>query len=168
MVETDALGPWRRAGGQHILLNWKQQQSGHKDIRHLPSSPFTAFHKPLLPPPPAFPEHCCPGTACGSCIAPQQQVCQHAPGHPGSPLSHRPCGFHTSAHSLVPRLLIFQPPTSPSHPFPGCCLGLSIISSTREKTFHEALKHPQSPSPGRPEPCYKQECPSSVKLGTDP
>lgn len=63
MVETDALGPWRRAGAQHILLNWKQQQSGHKDTCHLPSSPFTAFDKPLLPPPPAFPEHCCPGTA---------------------------------------------------------------------------------------------------------
>lgn len=82
MAEMYALGPWRRASAQHILLNWKQQQSGHKDTPHLPNSPFTVFHKSLLPPPPAFPEHCCPGTACGSSSALQQQVCQQPPGHP--------------------------------------------------------------------------------------
>lgn len=53
--------------------------------------------------------------------------------------------FHTV---LVP----FQPLTPPSHPFPGCCLGLSITSST----FHEPLKHPPNLSPGRPKPCYNK------------
>lgn len=81
--------------------------------------------------------------------------------HPGRPLSHSPVAS-TQVHILS--LSLFQPPTPASHLFQAA-IWVSSSLLAQGRPFHEPLKHPQSPSPGSPEPYYKQECLSAVKLG---
>lgn len=134
-----------------VTAGWAQ---GHT------SSPQLTLHcspKPLLPPPPAFPEHCCPGTAPRGCAALQ------APWQ--TPLSQALWCAHKCTHCPCLLLADFPAPNPSESPFSRLLLGLSITSSTKE-TFHEPHKHPQNPSPGTPAPCPKQQHLSAVKLGT--
>lgn len=115
MLEMDALVPGTRAGAQHTLPNWKQQQRRHKDTPHIPNPPFHCF-------PQASP----PTTSCIPWALLVGAVLFSRAQHPPSHLSHSPVVF-TQVHTLS--LSPFQPLTPPSHPFPGGCLGLSITSS---------------------------------------
>lgn len=159
------FGPQRRVGAQHAFLNLKRLQSEHKDPPQLPNSPSLPLSAASLssPPPPASPESRCTGTARGTCVAPRGP----APSKPAwwSPLSQ--AQWFPRKHKRCPCPLLaylLSLSTPPCHPSPGWCQGLRITSRAGE-TFHAPLKHPESPSPGRPETLFQNGLPLLSQVG---
>lgn len=143
-LKTDALHRYSTSVFTYFLKQrgWKSQQAllkaGNWCFGSLEKS-WCSAHPPKLAAtaewgqghtsPPQFTLHCFPQASppTTSCIpwaftaAPALLVgavllsrAQHPPGHPGRPLSHRPYGFHSSAHTCPCPLLADFPASNPS------------------------------------------------------